>query len=109
MYYQYSIESYIFVMYKRKRKVVSVYLDTKDSILLLSKDRAFHVLYYILNQADFERNIWYADKIHKNRIMIKLEISPATLDKHIKSLKERKLIISESRGRYRVNTQILSM
>lgn len=96
-------------MYKRKRKVISVYLDTKDSILLLSKDRAFNVLYYVLNQTDTERNIWYADKIHKQRIMNKLDISPATLDKHIKSLKDRKLIISESRGRYRINTQILSM
>jgi|TARA_R110000803_G_scaffold196714_1_gene260027 DNA-binding MarR family transcriptional regulator len=95
-------------MYKRKRKVISVYLDTKDSILLLSKDRAFHILFYILNQADLERNIWYADKVHKERIMTKLNISPATLDKHIKSLKERNLIISESRGRYRVNTLILS-
>ena len=95
-------------MYKRKRKVISVYSDTKDSILLLSKDRAFHILFYILNQADLERNIWYADKVHKERIMTKLNISPATLDKHIKSLKERNLIISESRGRYRVNTLILS-
>ena len=95
-------------MYKRKRKVISVYLDTKDSILLLSKDRAFHILFYILNQADLERNIWYADKVHKERIMTKLNISPATLDKHIKSLKERNLIISESRGRYTVNTLILS-
>lgn len=89
--------------------MVSVYLDTKDSILLLSKDKAFQVLFYILNQTDIERNIWYADKIHKERIMLKLEISPATLDKHIKSLKSRNLIISESRGRYRINTHILSM
>lgn len=95
-------------MYKRKRKVISVYLDTKDSILLLSKDRAFHILFYILNQADLERNIWYADKVHKQRIMVKLNISPATLDKHIKSLKKRNLIISESRGRYKINTLILS-
>ena len=96
-------------MYKRRRKVVSVYLDTKDSILLLSKDRAFHVLYYILNQADFERNIWYADKVHKKKIMMKLEISPVTLDKHLASLKQRKLILkTDSRGRYRINTQLLS-
>lgn len=96
-------------MYKRRRKVVTVYLDTKESILLLSKDKTFHVLYYILNQADLENNIWYADKVHKQKIMAKLEISPVTLDKHLKSLKDRKIIVStEARGRYRLNKQILS-
>ena len=96
-------------MYNRKRRMITVYLDTKDSILLLSKDKTFHVLYYILIQADSEHNIWYADKIHKKRIMLKLEISPVTLDKHIASLKQRKLILkTDSRGRYRINTQLLS-
>ena len=98
------------MLYKKRRKVVTVYLDTKDSILLLSKDKTFHVLYYILIQADVEKNIWYADKVHKERIMSKLEISPVTLDKHISSLKNRGLILTTgARGRYRLNTQILSV
>jgi hypothetical protein len=71
--------------YKRKRKMITVYLDTKDSVLLKSKDKSFHVLYYILNQADLEHSYWYADKIHKERIMAKLE-----------------------RGKYRLNMQIFS-
>jgi len=96
--------------YKRKRKMVTVYLDTKDSVLLLSKDVSFHVLYYILIQSDMEHNYWYADKVHKARIMDKLNISPPTLDKHIASLKERKLIIpTGSRGKYRLNMQIFSI
>lgn len=89
--------------------MVTVYLDVKDSILLLSKDKTYHVLYYILIQMDSERNIWYADKVHKKKIMDKLEISPVTLDKHLKSLKDRKLILTtDARGRYRINTQLLS-
>jgi DNA-binding IclR family transcriptional regulator len=43
------------------------------------------------------------------RIMAKLEIAPATLDKHIASLKERKLILpTDARGKYRLNMQIFS-
>ena len=49
--------------------MVTVYLDTKDSILLKSKDKSFHVLYYILNQADAEHNLWYADKLHKQSLL----------------------------------------
>ena len=110
MYYHLLIESYIFVMsYKRRRKVITVYLDTTESILLKSKDKTFHVLYYILNQADSERHEWYSDKLHKQKIMDKLEISPVTLDKHIASLKERKLIVATGvRGKYRLNMQIFS-
>ena len=96
-------------MYRRKRKMVTVYLDTKDSILLKSKDKSFHVLYYILNQADAEHNLWYADKLHKQRIIDKLAMSLVTLDKHLASLKERNLILPTGvRGKYRLNMQILS-
>ena len=104
------IEKYIFVMrFKKKRKVITVYLDTKESILLKSKDKTFHVLYYILRQTDMETHIWYSDKIHKKKIMEKLGISPVTLDKHISSLKQRNLIITtDVRGRYRLNMQIFS-
>lgn len=90
--------------------MITVYLDTKESILLKSKDRSFNVLYYILNQSDMEHNLWYADKIHKQHIIDKLEISPTTLDKHIASLKERKLIIPTGvRGKYKLNMQIFSI
>lgn len=110
MYCKYLTETYIFVMkYKRKRKMITVYLDTKDSVLLKSKDRSFHVLYYILNQADMEHQIWYADKTNKDWIVGKLEISPTTLDKHLASLKERNLIMpTETRGRYKLNMKIFS-
>tara|TARA_R100001443_G_scaffold116135_1_gene135754 strand:- start:6472 stop:6768 length:297 start_codon:yes stop_codon:yes gene_type:complete len=97
-------------MFKRRnRKVITVYLDTRESILLKSKDRTFHVLYYILRQTDMEKHIWYADKVHKESIMLNLEISPVTLDKHISSLKQRDLILTTTvRGRYRLNMQIFS-
>jgi DNA-binding IclR family transcriptional regulator len=96
--------------YKRKRKMIPVYLDTNDSILLKSKDKTFHVLFYILKQADAEHNTWYADKVHKQQIIDKLAISPTTLDKHLASLKERRLIHSAgSRGKYKLNMQIFSL
>ena len=94
---------------RRKRKMITVYLDTKDSVLLKSKDATFHVLYYILNQTDMERNTWYADKENKQYIMGKLGIAPVTLDKHIASLKKRRLILTtESRGKYMLNMNIFS-
>ena len=89
--------------------MITVYLDTKDSVLLKSKDKSFHVLFYILNQADSEHSVWYADKHNKERIINKLDISPVTLNKHLASLKERRLIIpSGVRGKYRLNMQIFS-
>jgi hypothetical protein len=95
--------------YRKGRKMVMVYLDTKDSILLKSNDRTFHVLYYILRQTNFETNLWYADKINKVFIMNKLGISVPALDKHIASLKEREFIRpAEVRGRYRINLELLS-
>ena len=95
--------------YRKGRKMVMVYLDTKDSILLKSNDRTFHVLYYILRQTNFDTNLWYADKINKLFIMNKLGISVPALDKHIASLKEREFIRpAEVRGRYRINLELLS-
>lgn len=95
---------------RNNRKMVAVYLDTKESVLLKSNDRSFQVLFYILRQLDFERNLWYADKQNKLTIMNKLGISPPTLDKHIASLKERELIIpAEVRGRYRLNLEVFSL
>jgi len=94
---------------RRKRKMITVYLDTKESVLLKSKDKTFHVLYYILNQTDMERNTWYADKENKERIMNKLGIAPPTLAKYIQSLKERRLILTtETRGKYMLNMNIFS-
>lgn len=90
--------------------MILVYLDTKESILLKSKDKSFHVLYYILNQSDKEHNLWYADKIHKEYIIDKLDMAKATLDKHIASLKERGIIIpGGTRGKYELNMEILSI
>ena len=95
--------------YRKGRKMVMVYLDTKDSILLKSNDRTFHVLYYILRQTNFETNLWYADKVNKLFIMNKLGISVPALDKHIASLTEREFIRpAEVRGRYRINLELLS-
>lgn len=96
--------------YKKKREMISVYLDIQGSILLLSKDTSFHVLHHIIRQSDSEKNVWYADKVNKDEIIRKLQISPNSLDKHIASLKLRKLIIKDGpRGRYKLNMEIFSL
>ena len=89
--------------------MITVYLDTSDSILLKSKDAPFKVLFYILRQADLDHFMWYADKMHKEYIMEKLGIALPTLDTHIASLKNRGFIkTTDIRGKYRLNMDIFS-
>ena len=82
--------------------VFYVSLDTTDSILLKSSDTSFHALYYILKQADLLTNTWHADRINKNAICEKLDITLPGLEKIIFSLKTRELIIPLSRGKYKI-------
>jgi DNA-binding transcriptional ArsR family regulator len=89
--------------------MITVYLDTKESILLKSKDTSFHVLYYMIVQCDSERLVWYADRFNKQVIMDKVGLAPITLDKHISSLKERNIIIRESKGKYKLNNEIFGV
>jgi DNA-binding transcriptional regulator LsrR (DeoR family) len=86
--------------------MILVHLDTNDSILLLCNDKSFHALYYIIKQMDLDTNIWYADKINKTTIANKLEISLASLEKMIASLKRNNLIRPTSRGIYQL-TELL--
>ena len=86
--------------------MILVHLDTNDSILLLCNDRSFHALYYIIKQMDLDTNIWYADKINKTTIANRLEISLASLEKMIASLKRNNLIRPTSRGIYQL-TELL--
>jgi DNA-binding transcriptional regulator LsrR (DeoR family) len=86
--------------------MILVHLDTNDSILLLCNDKSFHALYYIIKQMDLNTNIWYADKINKTTIANKLEISLASLEKMIASLKRNNLIRPTSRGIYQL-TELL--
>ena len=90
--------------------MIIVYLDTKDSILLKSKDSSFHVLYYILSQINHDTLVWYADKINKEEILTKVNIKQVTLDKHIASLRERDiLLVTNVKGRYLLNTEIFTI
>jgi DNA-binding transcriptional regulator LsrR (DeoR family) len=86
--------------------MILVHLDTNDSILLLCNDKSFHALYYIIKQMDLDTNIWYADKINKTTIANRLEISLASLEKMIASLKRNNLIRPTSRGIYQL-TELL--
>jgi DNA-binding MarR family transcriptional regulator len=86
--------------------MIEVELTHNKSVLLYSKDTSFLVLYYLLLQIDSTSYTWYADKIHKQSIMDSVHISQPTLDKHIQSLKERGIIIQQTRGKYLLNKQI---
>lgn len=88
--------------------MITVYLDTKDSILLLSNDKSLHVLYHIFHQVD-SQNEWYADRINKNIIAEKLLTTLPSIDNYISILKQRELLLSlGTRGRYQLNMKILS-
>lgn len=91
--------------------MIASYLDTNDSILLKSSDKAFHVLYHIIMQTNQETNIWYNDKINKINIIEALNIASSTLEKHIATLKKKNLIIPTltKRGIYSLNLDILSI
>jgi predicted transcriptional regulator len=82
--------------------MVLVYLDVKDSILLKSNDTSFHALYYILFQMDLNSNTWYADKINKQEICNKLSVSAPALEKMIKSLRDREILVQVHRGKYQL-------
>jgi hypothetical protein len=89
--------------------MITVYLDTQDSILLRSKDVSFHILYYIMQQTNMEDCTWYADSTNKQLIMDKVGLAKVSLDKHLTSLKERNLILSTSRGKYKLNMEIFTI
>jgi hypothetical protein len=82
--------------------MVLVYLDVKDSILLKSNDTSFHALYHILFQMDLVNNTWYADRINKQEICSKLSIGAPALEKIIKSLRDREILIPVHRGKYKL-------
>lgn len=89
--------------------MIIVYLDTQDSILLKSKDSSFILLYYILQQSDKETLVWYADKLHKDYLTQKVGCTLANLDKQIRSLKERDIISTLGKGKYKLNEKIFTI
>jgi len=87
--------------------MIIAHLDLKESILLKSNDRSFHALYFIIQQLDPERQLWYADKINKTAICVELNITMAALEKMLFSLKDRKLIEKSKRGIYQLSSTLM--
>ena len=87
--------------------MICVFLDTNDSILLKSKDKSFHALFYIMRQIPHDNNIWYSDKINKNEVCTELKISGPTLEKMLSSLRERNLLVKLARGKYKLSESLL--
>jgi hypothetical protein len=86
--------------------MILVHLDIKDSILLKANDKSFHALHAIMVQMDIESNVWYADRVNKQELCNKLNVSLPALDKMIASLKERDLLQLIQRGKYKLNEQL---
>ncbi len=86
--------------------MICVSLDTNDSILLKSKDRSFHALFYIIRQMPYDNNIWYSDRVNKEMICNELGISGPSLEKMLSSLTERNLLVKVSRGKYALSDEL---
>lgn len=69
--------------------------------LRAAKDTSYHVLAEIFDQCSPEGE-WLAIKSNKEIIKQKLFISSSTLDKHIKSLKERGILSSKMKSLYTI-------
>ena len=87
--------------------MICVSLDTNDSILLKSKDKSFHALFYIIRQIPHTTNVWYSDRINKDAICDELSMSGPALEKMLSSLKERELLVKVSRGKYKLSELLI--
>lgn len=98
-------------MYKKKRFSIGIYMDnTLNNLLMKTNDTSMHVLCHIIRQSNLRDNRWYAVKENKNKIMNKLDIKLPTLDKHIRSLKERGFIRPMAeRSVYSLNLEIFDI
>ena len=87
--------------------MICVSLDTNDSILLKSKDKSFHALFYIIRQIPDTTNVWYSDKVNKQMVCNELGVSGPTLEKMLSSVKERELLVKVSRGKYKLSELLI--
>lgn len=88
-----------------------IFLDQEDkeNFLLASDCLHLKVLYYIIKQVSHDTNPWHADMDNKESIMDKLEISLATMNRQVNILKNNKIIIQKSRGKYMLNINMLKL
>lgn len=83
---------------------------TVHNLLMNTKDTSMHVFAYIIGQANMTTNRWYSVKENKEAIVEKMDIKLSTLDKHIKSLKERGFIKAVGgRGTYALNLEFIDI
>ena len=73
-----------------------------QKLLLTSKDKSYHVLSEIYSQYNYQTNSWNVNKTNKDLICEKMLIKNSTLEKHIKSLKDRDMLQSLGKGSYRI-------
>jgi hypothetical protein len=88
-----------------------IFLDDtdKENFLLASDCLHLKVLYYIIKDIGHDVNPWYAEIDNKHAIIDKLDISMATLDRQIRILKDNNIIVSVSRGKYKLNLNMLKL
>jgi DNA-binding IscR family transcriptional regulator len=86
------------------------HIEDTDNILLRSSDKTMHVLYYIICQFDMINDSWYSDKINKEFIATKLNLSLSSIDKKVSHLKDSGIIIKKSgKGEYKLNEDLFEL
>lgn len=88
-----------------------IFLDDTDreNFLLASDCLHLKVLYHIIKTIGHDANPWYADIDNKEAIAQELGISIPTLNRQISILKTNNIIKSESRGKYKLNLNMLKL
>ena len=90
---------------------MTIFLDQEDreNFLLASDCLHLKVLYHIITDIKYDANPWYADIENKEKIMNKLDISLATMNRQLAKLKSTKILVLEAKGKYKLNLNMLKL
>lgn len=75
--------------------------EPRETILSTSSDTALVLLQHIIYQIPSANDLWYADKINKKELLKYYSVS--NLDRLIKVLAQRNILIRVKRGVYSLN------
>ena len=85
-------------------------MDVRTTLLDAIDKPYIGVLKIIFKQMNKENNIWYSNKGNHLEITDRLGISQPTLEKHIRVLKDKRILIhkdTDGRGVYSVNREMI--
>jgi len=85
-------------------------MDVNPNLLDAINKPYLGVLGMIIKQMNKENNVWHSNKGNHLDIITRLDIKQPTLEKHLRTLKEKKILLhrrTDGRGVYTVNSQML--